>query len=32
MANKNADNITQADRELIVSRLLQAPRELVWQV
>ncbi len=32
MENKNADAGSTADRELVITRLLNAPRELVWEV
>ena len=32
MENKNEKNSSTADRELLVTRTLNAPRELVWEV
>jgi uncharacterized protein YndB with AHSA1/START domain len=32
MENKNVQNSSTADRELVITRVLNAPRELVWEV
>ena len=32
MENNNAKNDNTADRELVITRILNAPRELVWEV
>jgi uncharacterized protein YndB with AHSA1/START domain len=32
MENKKEKNSPTADRELLITRLLNAPRELVWEV
>jgi uncharacterized protein YndB with AHSA1/START domain len=32
MENKNAPNSSTADRELVITRVLNAPGELVWEV
>ena len=31
MAEKNSDTLTASDRELVITRVFDAPRELVWK-